>query len=212
MDELRKQYKEIEIDIEHRVDELEAICGALDPEYIEVTDSPKPPEEKIKGLLSRLFDQMIKTIEEMSELAHSTLESSRASAFRSSYNTLLKRYRAISKLIEEKRWKQQLIGKQVSQPDSTQMEYLIQEGKHIDTALEMASNVLLTAGDVRSSLSVQRTTLESTGDKLVNFAETLPGINLLLGRISRRKRLNAVVIGLTIAICVLLIIGYWAYM
>lgn len=48
--------------------------------------------------------------------------------------------------------------------------------------------------------------MEDTGAKVVTFAETLPGINVLLSRIEKRKRLNAVVMAIAIAISIILLI------
>ena len=108
--------------------------------------------------------------------------------------------------IENKRWQQELLGKQFANGDSSKTEMLLKEEQSLDGSLEASKNILAADNEVRVSLAYQSRKLNSTSEKIFQFAETLPGINYLMKKISSRKNFNAVVVGLAVAICVCIIL------
>ena len=211
MDELRKQARECEADIERNFDKLENICNSIDPEALHVRSEAKLPEETVQMYLEMKLSQLKHSADQMAELAVSRVDSSLATSFKDLHKRSALHLQELRKKIEHRRWQQELLGDRLAQTDSTVADNLVKESRSLDHSLQMGRTVLETSSNISTSFAYQKSVLEGTGDKLVRFAETLPGINVLISRISKRKRLNAVVIGLTIAVCCILLLAYLAY-
>lgn len=209
MEELKKQARETEREIDQKLEDLEKLNTNIDPECTETEEAR--PEERLKSSITRLLSQLKKTATEMQEISSSKLDQTMSSQYLSSHESYNKRFIEIRKVIEYKRWQQELMGNQQAEGEMQKVENLLREGRSLDNSLEMGQSVIKTAGEVFKSLAYQKTRLMASQDKLVRFAETIPGINTLLSRISRRKRFNAIVIGLAIAICGCITLLYVAF-
>ena len=205
IDELKAQARGIERELECKLEELEKLHSSLDPENFEVRFD-KSPEVLLQQLIDRLLSQFKYITEQMQKSSTTQIEKSLTATYLQSQKSAEKRYLSVKSSIENKRWQQQLLGKHLASNDSSKIDLLIREDKHLDESLEMGKNILAAAQDVRVSMAYQANKLNGTSDKIVRFAETLPGINYLMKRISSRKKVNAAVLGLATAICVCIVI------
>lgn len=155
--------------------------------------------------LDQNLTEMKTALASLQDAAKSRLAKSLADQYQETYNTLKRDAATIVKLAEETAWKNQLLGSGQSTVDESFSDLLLKEERGLDNSLKTTSSILDTASEVRHSLSHQKRSLEGVGEKVVRFAETLPGVNILLRKVSRRKRLNAIVMSLAVAVCVCMI-------
>ena len=205
IDELKIHAREIERELEARLDDLEKIHLSINPDDIEVS-SGQYPESKLQVIIDRLLDQLKQISDQMNKESITQVEKSLTSTYIQAQKSSLQRYKTANKAIENKRWQQQLLGKQLINNDNSKIDILLKEEKYLDESLETGRNILNTANEVRVSFAYQSKKLSSTSDKIVRFAEALPGINYLMKRISSRKKFNALVLGLATAICICIIL------
>jgi hypothetical protein len=170
-------------------------CQVSGADYKPLVDTVKHDLAELKEALSA-----------MQAAAKSRLAKSLTDQYRETYNSLKCELETLVRLLEESSWKKQLLGSGQSTVDDSFSSLLVREDRVLDSSLSMTSGILQIASDVRSSLSSQRRRLEGVGSKVVRFAETLPGVNVLLRKVSRRQRLNAVVVSVAVAVCVCVIL------
>jgi hypothetical protein len=205
VDELKAQAREIERELESRIDDLEKIHSAIDPDDIEVTIEKKP-EFVLENSIDRLLSQLKYVSDQMQKSSQTQLERSLANTYIQSQINACRRYSNLKKAIETKRWQQELLGKQIASEDNNKIDLLIREDKSLDGSLEMGRGILSAAHDVRVSMAYQDAKIKSTASKITKFAESLPGINYLMKRISYRKKVNGAVLGLAVGACICIII------
>ena len=92
--------------------------------------------------------------------------------------------------------------------DPNHLEILVSEGISLDNSLGISQNILESAQEVKVSLAYQKEKVLGTSDKIVRFVETVPGINGIIGKVSRRKRFNAIVIGVALFLCIMITLIY----
>ncbi|KAG4106354.1 V-snare-domain-containing protein [Neocallimastix lanati (nom. inval.)] len=85
-------------------------------------------------------------------------------------------------------------------------EYLLNERGRIDESNRMADMVLEQAYSTRNSLLEQRHMLSGTGSRMANITNRFPIINNLIGKISRKKRRNTLILSTVTAVCLFLLI------
>lgn len=71
------------------------------------------------------------------------------------------------------------------------------------------NEVLSQADMTREKLRAQRQTFNNVADKAVQIAERIPFINGLLKRIDAKRRRDAVVVAVVVAVCLFLIFLFW---
>ncbi|CAG9324203.1 unnamed protein product [Blepharisma stoltei] len=209
MENLKKSLKDLFRELDKKLEELEILQTKLDPDSIEVSFDAKNPEKDIEDSISRILSDIKTQAEQMNASASSSFDTTLSVQYLSDHKIYSKRFLTIKSNIQQLRWQQQLIGKSFKDSsDDTRLNVLFRQGRSLDSSIEMGKNILATAQEVSNSLAYQKEKLMSASDKVVIFAETLPGINVLLKRISRRKRFNAIVIGLTISVCTCITLLY----
>mmetsp|Transcript_29386 Transcript_29386/g.52604 ORF Transcript_29386/g.52604 Transcript_29386/m.52604 type:complete len:200 (+) Transcript_29386:985-1584(+) len=144
------------------------------------------------------------SLTQMQTLAKSRLAMSLSAQYHETYDSLKRELSTLLRLLEESTWKKQLLGSGDSTVDESFSDILLREDRSIDSSLNFSSSILEVAQDVRNSLANQKKTLTRVGSNVVKFAETLPGINVLLRKISRRHRFNAVVVSVAVGVCLCL--------
>ena len=194
MDSYLSILKDLEKNLEKHIDKLE------------LGDNEVVNNEFITELNKNLEKFKI-NLDEAKNLANTKHEEIYVKQYFNSYSKLKNRFSAIRNTIESNKLTKELIGNGYS-IDTTKIDILLNEGKSLDHSLNLSKDVIDTAEEVKSSLAYQKEKVLSTSDKIVRFVETVPGISKLIGRISRRKRFNAIVIGLSIFICTTLILIY----
>lgn len=205
VDELKAQAREIERELDLKLEELEKISMSIDPECFEVA-SEKNPEGVLQSSIERLITQLKYTAEQMLKTSESQLEKSMSNTYLQSHKTSLNRSLTVKKSIENKRWQQKLFGQQFLNTDTSRLNLLIREEKTLDESLQISKTILATAHEVNVSLAYQSQKLNSTSDKIVKFAEIMPGIGYLIKRISARQKFNVVILGLAVSVCICFII------
>jgi hypothetical protein len=142
----------------------------------------------------------------MQDAAQSRLAKSIVGQHQETYTSLKQQASSALKRVDEAVLKKQLLGSEPSTVDESFSDLLIKEERSLENSLAFTSGILNAASEVKSSLSSQKRSLEGVGDKIVRFAETLPGVNVLLRKVSRRKRLNAVVMSVAVSLSVCVIV------
>lgn len=209
---MTQNLRDLECKIENSLEELEKISFKIDPDIIEITMGSSDPEEMIESSVAMLLDEFKYTCDQLYTVASNGVEQSKCNQHQIVYKGFLKRFLSIKSNIQNKRYQQKLMGNHLrDRNDGDKVDILIKESRSLDTALEMGRGILAAANEVKISLAYQKEKLLSSQDKIVVFAETLPGINMLLGRISRRKRFNAIVIGLAISVCSCITVAYMMF-
>lgn len=88
---------------------------------------------------------------------------------------------------------------------------LMRERGLIDRSNFALDGLLGQAQQVASSLSHQRQLFDSVNSKVGALAARYPVVNSLLNAIRRRKNRDSVILASVVAICILLILIYWAH-
>lgn len=194
METYRGKIRDLEKSIEKRVEVLE--------------NNLENPDEQVSLVgINKDFEEFKENLDKIKGMDISKHEQAYIKQYSSSFFRLKQRFTSISSAIEGKRLKKELIGTG-NDTNSTQIDILLTESRNLDNSLELTHQVLNAAQEVKASLAYQKGKVTATSDKIVRFAETLPGISTLIGKISRRKRFNAIVIGLTLFVCILITLLY----
>lgn len=94
-------------------------------------------------------------------------------------------------------------------PETAEAEYMLDERRRIDNSHNIADGVLSQAYAVNENFDLQRETLTSINRRIVGAASQIPGINSLMGKIGNKKRRDGIILGSTIAFCVLLLLYFF---
>ncbi|KDQ63111.1 hypothetical protein JAAARDRAFT_202618 [Jaapia argillacea MUCL 33604] len=91
---------------------------------------------------------------------------------------------------------------------SSAADSLLAERGRIDSSHRMTDELLDQAYETRAEFSRQRTSLNSINARMVGVINTIPGINNLLSMIKTRRRRDAVILGVVIGCCIILLMTY----
>jgi Snare region anchored in the vesicle membrane C-terminus len=158
----------------------------------------------------KFLEELKQELDKIKTLSLTKHEEIYYNSYLSNYIKLKTRLQNTRNALETKKMHRDLIGNGAS-VDTTHIDILLEESKNLDSSLQISQSILSTAQDVKASLSYQKDKILTTTDKIVKFVETIPGISSIIGKISRRKRFNAIVIGITLFICLLITIIYLSY-
>lgn len=159
---------------------------------------------------TKFLEELKQELDKIKTLSLTKHEEIYYNSYLSNYIKLKTRLQNTRNALETKKMHRDLIGNGAS-VDTTHIDILLEESKNLDSSLQISQSILSTAQDVKASLSYQKDKILTTTDKIVKFVETIPGISSIIGKISRRKRFNAIVIGITLFICLLITIIYLSY-
>ena len=208
MEDLRKQARETETETEAALNQLNELMLNLESGGLEVTDGQSLPEEKTYALITRGLEKIKQLSVDMSGIAVSRVDQANVNRLTEIHQALTKEFAKAKAALNTKREKNKLMGAGRSQQDEEYTGLLLRENRSLDSSLSMTKAIISQASEVKDSLHNQKLKLQGAADKVVKFAETLPGINILLSRISRRHKLNALVIGLALAVCFIITFIY----
>lgn len=88
-----------------------------------------------------------------------------------------------------------------SDPEAAEAHYMLGERSRIENSHSMMDGVLSQAYVVNESFGLQRETLASINRRITTAASHLPGLNSLIGRISAKKRRDALIMAGFISFC-----------
>lgn len=203
--ELKSQAKDLEKEIESKLEDLSRINSTLHPDIIEISYE-KSQESVLISRISVLLDQFKEVISNLQKSSSSQYEKSLTSGFVQTHKNALKNLNDLKSSIQNKRWQQELYGNQSNNVDLTKAEMLMREDRMLDESLEMSRSILDSARDVRISMAYQDNKIGGVAEKMKKFAGMIPGINFIMKRISARHKVNAAVMGLAISICLFIIL------
>ena len=81
---------------------------------------------------------------------------------------------------------------------------MLGERSRIERSHGVAETVLAQAYDISDQFTAQRETLASVNRRIVGAASQLPGMNMLMNKISSKKRRDGVILASFIAFCFLM--------
>jgi len=93
-------------------------------------------------------------------------------------------------------------------PAQAEADYMLRERGQIEESHRMADGVLSQAYSINEGFNTQRETLASVNRRLVGAASQLPGINTLMSRIGSKKRRDAIILGVFMALCILALLYF----
>lgn len=88
-------------------------------------------------------------------------------------------------------------------PADAEAEYMLGERSRIERSHGVADTVLAQAYSINEQFGAQRETLASINRRIVGAASQMPGINMLMGRITSKKRRDGIILAAFIALCIL---------
>ena len=92
-------------------------------------------------------------------------------------------------------------------PEDAEAEYMLGERARIERQHGVVDGVLAQAYAINDQFSSQRETLASVNRRIVGAASQLPGMNMLMNKISSKKRRDGIILASFIAFCFL--IFFW---
>jgi Golgi SNAP receptor complex protein 1 len=87
-------------------------------------------------------------------------------------------------------------------------EYMLEERGRVDNSNNMADSILAQAYAVNDSFAQQRETLASIQRRITGAAAMVPGVNTLIGKISAKKRRDALILGSFMGVVCLLFLYF----
>jgi hypothetical protein len=157
--------------------------------------------------IEKSLNDLQELIEKSKNLCTTQHEEKYLKQYSNNASRLKKRAQSLRVSEESKKLRNELLGNSEIL-ETTAIDLLVQEGNSLDTSLGMSGSILQSAQDVKMSLAYQKDKVMKTSEKIVKFVEMVPGVSGLIGKISRRKRFNAVVIGLAFCICLIITVIY----
>ncbi|KAF8333067.1 uncharacterized protein EI90DRAFT_3052860 [Cantharellus anzutake] len=85
---------------------------------------------------------------------------------------------------------------------------LLAERGRIDSSHRMTDGLIMQAQETREDFARQRSSLAGVTTRVQGLIHALPGINSLVSMIQSRRRRDSLILGLTIGICTILLLGY----
>lgn len=83
---------------------------------------------------------------------------------------------------------------------------MLEERGRIDESHNMIDGVLSQAYAINENFGLQRETLASINRRIVGAANSVPGMNALIGKIGSKRRRDALILGAFIGFCFLMLL------
>ncbi|OJI90742.1 hypothetical protein ASPTUDRAFT_26254 [Aspergillus tubingensis CBS 134.48] len=93
-----------------------------------------------------------------------------------------------------------------SNPGQAEADYMLEERGRIDESHNMIDGVLSQAYAINENFGLQRETLASINRRIVGAANSVPGMNALIGKIGSKRRRDALILGAFIGFCFLMLL------
>jgi Golgi SNAP receptor complex protein 1 len=86
-----------------------------------------------------------------------------------------------------------------------EMDYINEESQRVNGMNNVTDDLIQRAYETRDSLLNQRSVLQRSSNKLLSTLGNIPGVNSLISKINTRRKRDAVILGLLISVCILLL-------
>ncbi|CCE63507.1 hypothetical protein TPHA_0F00200 [Tetrapisispora phaffii CBS 4417] len=93
--------------------------------------------------------------------------------------------------------------------DTNEDEYIQNEAARIDQSHNVVDDLISQAWETRDQIVSQSHLLNNTNNKIMQTLQRIPGLNVLIGKISTRRRKNAVILASVITFCFLFLFLTW---
>lgn len=85
---------------------------------------------------------------------------------------------------------------------------MLEERGRLDNSHNMMDRVLSQAYSVNENFGIQRETLATINRRIVGAAGHIPGVNSLIGKIGAKRRRDAIILGVFIGFCFLMLLFF----
>lgn len=90
----------------------------------------------------------------------------------------------------------------------SESDYFLDERSRLEQSNSVADSVLNTAYAMNADFHAQRQRLQGINRRIVGAASKIPGINVLVGKISARKRRDSIIIAAFVGFCFLMLLYF----
>ncbi|OJJ73908.1 hypothetical protein ASPBRDRAFT_122597 [Aspergillus brasiliensis CBS 101740] len=193
-------------------------------QYASLTKLPPTPSEEeqriesqLKDLLERrdsLIAQLARLLDSEATLTSSALKQNNLSRHREVLHDHRRELQRLKSAIAESRDRANLLSNvrsdidayRNSNPGQAEADYMLEERGRIDESHNMIDGVLSQAYAINENFGLQRETLASINRRIVGAANSVPGMNALIGKIGSKRRRDALILGAFIGFCFLMLL------
>ncbi|GLA65463.1 hypothetical protein AtubIFM54640_007216 [Aspergillus tubingensis] len=193
-------------------------------QYASLTKLPPTPSEEeqrielqLKDLLERrdsLISQLARLLDSEAALTSSALKQNNLSRHREVLHDHRRELQRLKSAISESRDRANLLSNvrsdidayRNSNPGQAEADYMLEERGRIDESHNMIDGVLSQAYAINENFGLQRETLASINRRIVGAANSVPGMNALIGKIGSKRRRDALILGAFIGFCFLMLL------
>ncbi|GKZ33200.1 hypothetical protein AbraIFM66950_002992 [Aspergillus brasiliensis] len=193
-------------------------------QYASLTKLPPTPSEEeqriesqLKDLLERrdsLIAQLARLLDSEATLTSSALKQNNLSRHREVLHDHRRELQRLKSAIAESRDRANLLSNvrsdidayRNSNPGQAEADYMLEERGRIDESHNMIAGVLSQAYAINENFGLQRETLASINRRIVGAANSVPGMNALIGKIGSKRRRDALILGAFIGFCFLMLL------
>ncbi|CAG7557025.1 unnamed protein product [Fusarium equiseti] len=176
------------------------------------TAEERDTEKKLEGLLEKrenVISQLNRLLDSDAALSASAMKQNNLSLLQKKFANHKKDLIRLRSTTQEARNRANLLTNvrsdidqyRQNNPEAAEADYMLEERNRIDNSNGMIDNVLGQANAVQDSFISQRETLASINRRITHAASQVPGINMLIGKISAKKRRDGIVMGSFVAFC-----------
>ncbi|GKZ18146.1 hypothetical protein AbraIFM66951_000320 [Aspergillus brasiliensis] len=174
-------------------------------------------ESQLKDLLERrdsLIAQLARLLDSEATLTSSALKQNNLSRHREVLHDHRRELQRLKSAIAESRDRANLLSNvrsdidayRNSNPGQAEADYMLEERGRIDESHNMIDGVLSQAYAINENFGLQRETLASINRRIVGAANSVPGMNALIGKIGSKRRRDALILGAFIGFCFLMLL------
>ncbi|CAK45282.1 hypothetical protein CBS115989_628 [Aspergillus niger] len=193
-------------------------------QYASLTKLPPTPsdeeqriESQLKDLLERrdsLISQLARLLDSEATLTSSALKQNNLARHREVLHDHRRELQRLKSAIAESRDRANLLSNvrsdidayRNSNPGQAEADYMLEERGRIDESHNMIDGVLSQAYAINENFGLQRETLASINRRIVGAANSVPGMNALIGKIGSKRRRDALILGAFIGFCFLMLL------
>ncbi|EHA17903.1 Golgi SNAP receptor complex member 1 [Aspergillus awamori] len=193
-------------------------------QYASLTKLPPTPSEEeqriesqLKDLLERrdsLISQLARLLDSEATLTSSALKQNNLARHREVLHDHRRELQRLKSAIAESRDRANLLSNvrsdidayRNSNPGQAEADYMLEERGRIDESHNMIDGVLSQAYAINENFGLQRETLASINRRIVGAANSVPGMNALIGKIGSKRRRDALILGAFIGFCFLMLL------
>ncbi|RAK95801.1 putative vesicle transport v-SNARE protein Gos1 [Aspergillus ibericus CBS 121593] len=193
-------------------------------QYASLTKLPPSPSEEEQRIESQLQDllerrdtlitQLARLLDSEATLTSSALKQNNLTRHREILHDHRRELQRLKSAISESRDRANLLSNvrsdidayRASNPAQAEADYMLEERGRIDESHNMIDGVLSQAYAINENFGLQRETLASINRRIVGAANSVPGMNALIGKIGSKRRRDALILGAFVGFCFLVVL------